>query len=84
MVMFRGSPRSPAPASLHLLALQLRPSLLDLRAPEHQLFTPLPSGFNPGEATIGRRGMSMIGRGVPIAPPFGGQFCRLVGAQSTT
>ncbi len=30
--------RSPVPASLHLLALQLKPSMLGLRAPEHLLF----------------------------------------------
>ncbi len=34
------TPRSPIPASLHLLALQLKPSLSGLRAPQHPLFTP--------------------------------------------
>ncbi len=33
------TPRSPVPASLHLLALELKPSLPSLRAPEHPLFT---------------------------------------------
>ncbi len=33
------TPRSPVSASLHLLALQLKPSLPGLRAPEHPLFT---------------------------------------------
>ncbi len=32
--------RSPVPSSLHLLALQLKPSLSCLWAPEHSLFTP--------------------------------------------
>ncbi len=32
--------RSTVPASLHLLVLQLKPSLCGLRAPEHPLFTP--------------------------------------------
>ncbi len=31
---------SPVPASLHLLALQVKPCLSALRAPEHPLFTP--------------------------------------------
>ncbi len=34
------SPRSPVSASLHLLALQLKPSLSGLRAPEHPPFSP--------------------------------------------
>ncbi len=40
----------------------------------------LPFGFNPGDA----RDRGFIGRGVLIAPPFIGQFCRSMGAQSTT
>ncbi len=31
-----GTPRPPVPASLHLVALQLKPSLSGLRAPEHR------------------------------------------------
>ncbi len=34
------TPRSPAPASLHLLALQIKPRLPDLRVPDRPLFTP--------------------------------------------
>ncbi len=34
------TPRSPVPASLHLIALELKLSLLGLRASEHPLFTP--------------------------------------------
>ncbi len=34
------TPRSPVPASQHLLDLQLKPSLPGLIAPEHPLFTP--------------------------------------------
>ncbi len=34
------TPRFPVPASLHLLALQLKPSLLGLRATERTIFTP--------------------------------------------
>ncbi len=33
------TPRSPIPASLHLLAMQLKPSVSSLWAPEHPLFT---------------------------------------------
>ncbi len=36
------TPRPPVPASLHLLALQLKPNLSGLRAPEHPIFTPRP------------------------------------------
>ncbi len=42
------TPRSPVPASLHLLALQLKLFLHGLRAP---LFTHSFFGFNPGDAT---------------------------------
>ncbi len=74
------TPRSPVIASLHLLALQLKPSLPGLIAPERPLFThTLPVGFNPGDATG-----SLIGRGVLVTPPFVGPFCRRVGTQSTT
>ncbi len=49
MMMFRGS---PVPVSLHLLSLQLKPSLSGLRTPEHPLFTPPPLfGLNIGDAT---------------------------------
>ncbi len=34
------TPRSPVPASLHLLALQPKPSLSGLRAPERSFFVP--------------------------------------------
>ncbi len=34
------TPRSPVPASLHLLALQLKPSLSGLGAPKHPFFPP--------------------------------------------
>ncbi len=34
------TPRSPIPALLHSLALQLKPCLSGSRAPEHPLFTP--------------------------------------------
>ncbi len=34
------TPRLPVPVSLYLLALQLKPGLLGLRAPEHPLLTP--------------------------------------------
>ncbi len=40
----------------------------------------LHSGLNPGDA----RGGSLIDRGVPVAPPFVGSFCRSIGVQSTT
>ncbi len=43
--------RSPVPASLPLLALQLRPNLSGLRVLEYSLFTPSLSVFNPGDAT---------------------------------
>ncbi len=33
------TPRSPDPAPLHLLALQIKPSLAGLRAPKHPVFT---------------------------------------------
>ncbi len=37
-------------------------------------------GLNPGDA----RDRGFIGRGMLITPPFIGQFCRSVDAQSTT
>ncbi len=72
--------RSPVPASLQLLALQLKPSLSGLRAPEHPLFTSSLLVFNPGDA----RDRNLIGRGVLITPPFVKPFSSSVGAQSTT
>ncbi len=74
------TPRFPVSASLHFLALQLKPSLCGLRAPERPLFTPSFLVFRPGDA----RDRSLVGRCVLISPPFAGIFCRSVGAQSTT
>ncbi len=66
--------------SLHLLALQLKPGLPGLIAPERPLFThTLPVGFHPVDA----RDRSLIGGVVLVTPPFVGPFCRSVGAQST-
>ncbi len=74
--------RPPIPAPLRLLALQFKPSLSDLRSPEHPLF---PFGLNPGDAMTGdARDRSLIGKGVLAIPPFVGPVCRSVGAQSTT
>ncbi len=42
------TPRSPVPASLHLVASQLKPSMSGLRASERPLFH---FGFNPSDAT---------------------------------
>ncbi len=75
------TPRSPVPASLRLMALQV----LGLRASECPLFTHPPCWFysrwrDDGDA----RDRSLIGRCVLTAPPFVGPFCRSVGAQSTT
>ncbi len=64
------TPRSPVPASLHLLALQLKPSLPGLRAPEHPLFT----RFNPCDGDA--RDRNLIGRGVLITSSFVGEFSR--------
>ncbi len=51
-VSWMGStPMSPAPASLHLLALQLTPSLSGSKAPECPLYT-LPFGFGPGDEAV--------------------------------
>ncbi len=55
------TPGSPVPASLHLLALQLKPSLSGGSA----LHT-LSFGFNPDDA----RESSLVARGVLITPPF--------------
>ncbi len=52
------TPRSPVTASLHLLALQLKPSLCGLRAPEHPFFTPFIFGLNPGDA-LGTQGVGV-------------------------
>ncbi len=85
LVMFHGlsyTPRSPVPASLHLLALQLKPSLPGSGAPERPLFPHPPfrleSTWRDGDA----RGRNLIGIGVLITPPFG-PFSRSVNAQST-
>ncbi len=45
------TPSPPVQASLYLLALQLKPSLVNLRVPEHPLFTPFLFGFNQSDAT---------------------------------
>ncbi len=75
-------PKSPVPVLLHLLALQLKPSLLvrfvSAGASALHIHT-LPFGFDPG----GARDRSWIGRGVLTTPPFVGPFCRPVGDQST-
>ncbi len=59
------TPRSPVPASLHLLVLQLKPSLSGLRAPEYPLFAPSLLVL----IQVTKRGR----RGVLITPPFVGQ-----------
>ncbi len=64
------TPRPPVSASLHLLALQLKPSLSGLSAPEHPLFT----RFNPCDGDA--RDRNLIGRGVLITPSFVGEFSR--------
>ncbi len=64
-------PRFPVPASLYLLALQLKPSLSDLRAPERPLFThPPPFGFNPDDV-MGVQGISVLTT-LPFVGPFEG------------
>ncbi len=70
------TPRSPVPVSLHLLDLQLKPSLPNLRAPDCPIFL---FGLSPGDA----RDRSLIGRAALTKPPFVGPFCRPVGAQFT-
>ncbi len=65
--------RSPVPASMHLLALQLKPSWpVQVESAGASALHILPFGLNPGDA----RDRSLIGRGVLITPPFVG---RLVG-----
>ncbi len=64
------TPRSPVPASLRLLALQLKPSLSGLRAPEP------PFVFNRGDA----RDKGLLGRGVLTTPSVIGPFCTPEGA----
>ncbi len=58
------TPRSPAPAPLHLLALQLKakPVLFE-SAEASALHTPTPFGFNPGDARD--RGLIEFDRRVP-------------------
>ncbi len=75
------TPRPPFPASPHLLALQLKPSLPGLRTPE----CPLPFGlFESRWRDEDARDRSLIGRGVVLTtPPFVGTFCKSVDAQST-
>ncbi len=70
--------RSPVPASLHLLALQLKPSIPGLRAQERRLFTP--SVF-----LVLLQATQRHCEGALATPPFVvGPFCRSVGAQYTT
>ncbi len=57
-------PMSPVPASVHLLALRLKPNVPVLRVLEHFPFT-----LNPGGATG-----SLFGIGVLATPPFVGPF----------
>ncbi len=71
------------PASLRLLALQLEPSLSGLRAPERPLFTHPAFWFKPRWRDGSARDRSLIGRSVLTTSTFR-QFCRPVGAQSTT
>ncbi len=66
--------RSPVPASLHLSALQL--NLSGLRAPEHPLFTPSVLVL----ILVTRQGR----KGKEYDRQRRGQFCRSVGAKSTT
>ncbi len=60
---------SPA---MYFLALQLKPSLSGLSAPESFSFSLTPDGETG----------SWLGSSVVTSPPFVFQFCRLVGAQS--
>ncbi len=61
------TPRSSVPVSLHLMALQLKPSLSGLRALEHPLFT--------HTLLISIQGYSrLISRGMPTTPSFVGPF----------
>ncbi len=69
------TPRPPIPGSLHLLGLQLKPSLSGLRAPEHPRFTPSLSVL----IQIGTQGA----RGVLVITLFAWPFRSSVGAQST-
>ncbi len=75
------TPRSTVQASLHLLALQLKPSwpvrFESAVASALHLHT-LPFYLNPGDA----RDRNLIGRGVLITLPFVEPLCRSVGAQS--
>ncbi len=78
-VVWEGSiTRSPVPASLHSLVLQVKPSL---RAPECPLFKPPPYGFDSGGVTGTQE--SLLDRYVLTIPPVVGSFRRPVGAQST-
>ncbi len=61
---------SKAPASLHLVDLQLKPSLPDLRAPEGSL----PFDFIPGAA----RNRSVTGKGVLTKALFVRPFCSII------
>ncbi len=77
------TPRSPVPTWLHLLVLQLKPSLSGLRAPEHLIFiSPPPCWFLSRRRDGDARYRSLVGRGVLITPPFR-PFCRSVGVHST-
>ncbi len=75
---FASTPRLRVPASLHLLALQLMPSMPNLRAPQRHYW--FKSRWRDGDA----RDRSLIGRGVLIVTPIFGPCCRSVGAQSAT
>ncbi len=75
MVMFHGP---PVPASLHLLALQLKREHRSIR------FSHPPFWFKSRWCDGDARERSLIDRGVLITPPFVEPFCRSVGAQSTT
>ncbi len=80
------TPRPPVPASLHLLAFQLKPRwacpILERRSVRSSHTHP-PFWFESRWRDGDTRDRSLIGRGVLTTPPFG-PFCRTVDAQSTT
>ncbi len=65
-----GTPRSPVPVTLHLLALHHKPSLFGFLSAIASALNTYRHGVNPGDA----RNRSLIGRSVMTTPPFILQF----------
>ncbi len=73
------TPRSPVPASMHLLAAQAKLARFESAGASILHVQTFPFGLDPGDA----RDRSLVGRGVLATSPFG-PFCRVAGARSTT